>query len=143
MSASPNAPRPQDPLVRAVADALAAIERNYAQEGSGPGSRFEGRLLEDVQAERVTRMVWHAAGQEPLPSRALSLSPPDPADWDYPPYDGPRWCARCGALLADRDELGWYRQVSLAVRWRPGATFLGRVHECDGRPHAVVDRSPW
>jgi len=31
------------------------IAVNYAREGSGPGSRFEGRLLEDVQAERITR----------------------------------------------------------------------------------------
>jgi hypothetical protein len=50
-SSSPNKPRPQDPLVREVADALVRIEANYEREGSGPGSRFEGRLLEDVQAE--------------------------------------------------------------------------------------------
>jgi hypothetical protein len=56
-SSSPNKPRPQDPLVREVADALARIEANYEREGSGPGSRFEGRLLEDVQAEAVVRLV--------------------------------------------------------------------------------------
>lgn len=54
---SPNRPRPEDPLTRLVADALAAIERNYEREGSGPGSRFEGRLLEDVQAEYAVRQV--------------------------------------------------------------------------------------
>jgi len=32
---------------------LRRIEYNYGREGSGPGSRFEGRLLEDVQAEAV------------------------------------------------------------------------------------------
>jgi hypothetical protein len=55
--ASPNVPRPEDPLVREVADGLAAIERNYEREGTGPGSRFEGRLLEDVQAEWAVRRV--------------------------------------------------------------------------------------
>jgi len=34
---------------------LCRIERNYEREGSGPGSRFEGRLLEDVQAEVMLR----------------------------------------------------------------------------------------
>jgi hypothetical protein len=52
---SPGKPRPSDPLTREIADALARIERNYQREGSGPGSRFEGRLLEDVQAEWVAR----------------------------------------------------------------------------------------
>lgn len=54
---SPNKPRPEDPLVLDVADALRRIERNYDVEGSGPGSRFEGRLLEDVQAEEAVRIV--------------------------------------------------------------------------------------
>lgn len=52
---SPSTPRPADPLVRQVADILARVARNYGREGSGPGSRFEGRLLEDVQADRVVR----------------------------------------------------------------------------------------
>lgn len=51
---SPNVPRP-DGLIRELADMLARIERNYEIEGSGPGSRFEGRLLEDVQAGAVVR----------------------------------------------------------------------------------------
>jgi len=54
---SPNAPRPADPLVRDMADMLYRIEVNYEREGSGPGSRFEGRLLEDVQAEAIVRMI--------------------------------------------------------------------------------------
>lgn len=54
---SPNAPRPDDPLIRDVSDTLFRIARNYDREGSGPGSRFEGRLLEDVQAECVVREV--------------------------------------------------------------------------------------
>ncbi len=53
---SPNAPRPADPLTLEIADMLRRIEINYGREGSGPGSRFEGRLLEDVQAEAVMRM---------------------------------------------------------------------------------------
>jgi hypothetical protein len=54
---SPNVPRPADPLVVEVADMLVRIEVNYDREGSGPGSRFEGRLLEDVQAEAVLRFL--------------------------------------------------------------------------------------
>ncbi len=53
---SPNAPRPADPLTLEIADMLRRIEINYGREGSGPGSRFEGCLLEDVQAEAVMRM---------------------------------------------------------------------------------------
>ena len=53
---SPNKPRP-DGLIRAVADALRRVEINYHREGSGPGSRFEGRLLEDIQAQVAVRMV--------------------------------------------------------------------------------------
>jgi len=60
---SPNKPRPADPLVREVADTLARIEANYAREGSGPGSRFEGRLLEDVQAEMAVRMAQGTAAR--------------------------------------------------------------------------------
>jgi hypothetical protein len=41
--------------VRELADGLRRIEYNYQREGSGPGSRFEGRLLEDVQAEYAVR----------------------------------------------------------------------------------------
>ena len=53
---SPNAPRPTG-LALEIADMLRHIEYNYAREGSGPGSRFEGRLLEDVQAEAVLRRI--------------------------------------------------------------------------------------
>jgi hypothetical protein len=65
---SPNKPRPADPLVREAAALLAAIERNYEREGSGPGSRFEGRLLEDVQAEAVVRLA-----QDPAARKYLAL----------------------------------------------------------------------
>lgn len=47
--------RPSDPLVRELADGIMRIERNYQREGSGPGTRFEGKLLEDVQAAWVMR----------------------------------------------------------------------------------------
>lgn len=57
---SPNAPRPADPLITEVADMLYRIEVRYEREGSGPGSRFEGRLLEDVQAEAVCRHLGRA-----------------------------------------------------------------------------------
>jgi hypothetical protein len=53
---SPNKPRPSG-LTLEVADLLRRIEINYGREGSGPGTRFEGRLLEDVQAEAVLRRV--------------------------------------------------------------------------------------
>jgi hypothetical protein len=55
--ASPNKPRPADPFTAELADMLARIEKNYGREGSGPGSRFEGRLLEDAQAEALMRRV--------------------------------------------------------------------------------------
>lgn len=54
---SPSKPRPDDKLTCSVADMLRRIEANYDREGSGPGSRFEGRLLEDVQAGRVIEAV--------------------------------------------------------------------------------------
>lgn len=54
---SPNAPRPSGRLVLDVADGLRRIENNYAREGSGPGSRFEGQLLEDAQAVWAVREV--------------------------------------------------------------------------------------
>lgn len=52
---SPNAPRPADELTRDIADGLRRIENNYTSEGSGPGSRFEGQLLEDAQATWALR----------------------------------------------------------------------------------------
>jgi hypothetical protein len=61
--ASPNAPRPADPEIVHTADTLRRIEHRYGEEGSGPGSRFEGRLLEDVQAEAVVRMVREVCAQ--------------------------------------------------------------------------------
>jgi hypothetical protein len=54
---SPNKPRPDDQLARSVADTLRRIENNYHREGSGPGSRFEGQLLEDVQARTAIAMA--------------------------------------------------------------------------------------
>jgi hypothetical protein len=60
---SPNKPRPSDPLIRTVADTLRRIENNYVREGSGPGSRFEGELLEDVQARTVVAMVRSVDGR--------------------------------------------------------------------------------
>ena len=47
---SPNKPRPTDRWALAIANAIRQTENNYHREGSGPGSRFEGELLEDVQA---------------------------------------------------------------------------------------------
>lgn len=64
VTSSPNKPRPADPLVRQVADALARIERNYQREGSSPGSRFEGELLEDVQARYAVNEVRSYAPRE-------------------------------------------------------------------------------
>ena len=62
VKASPNAPRPADELTLEIADMLRRIEINYEREGSGPRSRFEGRLLEDVQAEAVLRRVREGEG---------------------------------------------------------------------------------
>jgi hypothetical protein len=65
--ASPNAPRPTG-MVLEIADMLCRIEANYEREGSGPGSRFEGKLLEDVQATAIVRMLRHGGflGPDPL-----------------------------------------------------------------------------
>jgi hypothetical protein len=62
---SPNKPRPHG-ITLEVAQLLGRIERNYSREGSGPGSRFEGRLLEDVQAEAaLRRFAQHILGYSP------------------------------------------------------------------------------
>jgi hypothetical protein len=47
-----------------------------------------------------------------------------------------RTCARCGHVLVDEDEHGWYYQAP-ATDARIGLTFMDRVHECDGKPHDV------
>lgn len=44
-------------LAEEIAQMLWHIEGNYNREGSGPGSRFEGRTREAVQAEAVLRRV--------------------------------------------------------------------------------------
>jgi hypothetical protein len=61
MAEGPVTAEPVDPLVEEIADALVAIERNYQREGSGPGSRFEGKRLEVVQAEFVVRKLLGGA----------------------------------------------------------------------------------
>ena len=48
---------------------LRRIETNYQREGSGPGSRFEGRLPEDVQAEWVLRHLAETGHGEPVPAQ--------------------------------------------------------------------------
>ena len=53
----PPAPPDPDPLVREIAHTLYAIQCNYEREGTGPGSRFEGETLEQVQARYVVRRV--------------------------------------------------------------------------------------
>jgi hypothetical protein len=59
-----------DPAVQAslqaeLAAMLVATERNYYRETSAPGSRFEGRTLEAVQAEAVLRRVREHSLQLP------------------------------------------------------------------------------
>ena len=71
---SPNAPRPADPLVLWISDMLMRIERNYGRETSGPGSRFEGRLLEDVQAEAVVRCIREKLAQQVKQQKSLRSS---------------------------------------------------------------------
>lgn len=46
-------------------------------------------------------------------------------------------CTRCGHILVDEDEQGWYYQTPMADPEAPGLTFMDRVHECDGKPHEV------
>jgi hypothetical protein len=69
---SPNKPRPPNPVIRYLADTLRHIEINYEREGSGPGSRFEGELLEDVQARTVLRILLPAL-QQRVPPAGWSL----------------------------------------------------------------------
>jgi hypothetical protein len=67
---SPNWPRPASALVREVADMIRRIEYNYDREGSGPGSRFEGRLREDIQAEAVVARLLSRLGGGPCTAAA-------------------------------------------------------------------------
>jgi hypothetical protein len=46
-----------DEMADDLARSLWHIEGNYAREGSGPGSRFEGRTLQAVQIEYVLRQI--------------------------------------------------------------------------------------
>lgn len=71
---SPNKPRPDDALTRSVADMLRRIEANYEREGSGPGSRFEGELLEDVQARAVIEAANRAGQAAYVPRLRAVLS---------------------------------------------------------------------
>jgi hypothetical protein len=48
-----------------------------------------------------------------------------------------RECARCGRVLVDEDEQGWYFQVPVTDPRAPGLVFMDRVHDCDGKPHDV------
>lgn len=56
-----------------------------------------------------------------------------------------RTCTRCHRVLVDEDELGLYYQVPVQENFGPlyeGGpdnilTFMDRVHECDGKPHAL------
>jgi hypothetical protein len=73
-------------LTEEIAAMLVRIEASYDREGSGPGSRFEGRTRESVQAEAVLRRIW----ERPVTQR-LELSP-DNAVWQ---------CAGCEAPLTE------------------------------------------
>ena len=46
-------------------------------------------------------------------------------------------CQRCRKVLVEQDEIGWYYQQPVTDPAAPGLTFMDRVHECDGKPHAV------
>ena len=69
---SPSKPRPTNEIVRYIADTLRHIEYNYQREGSGPGSRFEGELLEDVQARTIIRILLPAM-QQRVPPQSWSV----------------------------------------------------------------------
>jgi hypothetical protein len=121
---SPNKPRPSDPLVREVADALARIERNYEAEGSGPGSRFEGRLLEDVQAEMAVRMTRDAVRQATgkVLGRVIATYPVQEAH------------AAAGAVVALEDSEAC-AHCGAPVFWRPdGYVDGGGGRSCSSRP---------
>ena len=51
----------KDALIEELSWMLVRIENNWTRETSGPGSRFEGRRLEVVQAEAVLRRIAGAA----------------------------------------------------------------------------------
>lgn len=48
-----------------------------------------------------------------------------------------RTCGNCQRVLVDEDEAGWYYQAPVTDPEVPGLTFMDRVHECHGAPHAV------
>jgi hypothetical protein len=49
--------QPRTDLEREIAHALYAIQCNYEREGAGPGSRFEGEMLEVAQARYVIQRL--------------------------------------------------------------------------------------
>lgn len=53
-------------LVSELGDMLYRVQCNYEREGSGPGSRFEGRRLEDVQAQRMIRAIREHDAHAPV-----------------------------------------------------------------------------
>lgn len=53
----PTAPPPDDPFVQELADSFWRIEGNYDREGTGLGSRFEGKTLQRCLAEFAIRVV--------------------------------------------------------------------------------------
>jgi hypothetical protein len=64
--ASPMAPPPEDPFVTEIEEMLYRILVNHEREGSGPGSRFEGKTLERCQSEQVIRHIrWHDSKHPP------------------------------------------------------------------------------
>lgn len=65
--------RPADPLAREIGDRLYRITRNYEREGTGPGSRFEGQLLEDVMAVAV--VGWLLQTEESLTGLPMPVLP--------------------------------------------------------------------
>lgn len=51
-----------------------------------------------------------------------------------------RECARCGKVLVDQDEHGWYYQVPVTDPVAPGLTYMDRVYRCGGPLHDVRPR---
>lgn len=71
-------------LIKDLAEALWRIEGNYNREGSGPGSRFEGKTLDRAMAEYAVKAVREHDGRTgavvPVgaPMMAMFFSDADP-----------------------------------------------------------------
>jgi hypothetical protein len=115
------------PGVRLLED-RSALYVTWRADPAGSESFFSGRAEIDLgRWERVPLSRYYAAVEE-ADRQAADAATAKPQV---------RECARCLRVLVGEDESGWYYQSPESDPEAPGLTFMGRVHECDGKPHEV------